>query len=69
MKSHFYISTQELYNAIILVEKATKERASKKRKTKGKEILEEAEIDGDTEEEAEDESESEIGDCIIIDVE
>jgi hypothetical protein len=69
LKGHFYISTQELCDAVVAAEKDTKDRASKKRKTKGKEISEEAEIDRDTEEEAEDESESEIGDCITVDVE
>jgi len=67
LKGHFHISTQELCDAVVEAEKATKKQAKKKRKKKEKTIVYEAEIDEDTEEEADDQSESEIGDCIIVD--
>jgi hypothetical protein len=69
LKGHFHISTQELCDAVIEAEKATKRQARKKAKTKGKTDLYETESEGDIEEEGQDESESEIGDCIIVDVE
>jgi hypothetical protein len=69
LKGHFHISTQKLCDAVIEAEKATKKQAGRKREEKGKAIVYEAETDEDIEEEAEDDSESEIGDCIIVDVE
>ena len=68
LKGHFHISTQELCNAVIEAEKATKSWAGKKAKPKGKASSNETESEGDIEEEGQDESESEIGDCIIVDV-
>ena len=67
MKGHFYISTQELYKAVVEAENNTKSRAKKKVKTKGKEVLYKAESEEDIEEEAIDKSESEAEDCIIVD--
>jgi uncharacterized protein (DUF2267 family) len=69
LKGHFLVSTQELCNAVVVAEKATKERASKKRKTKGKKKAEESKTEEDIEEETGDNSESEIEDYIIVDVE
>ena len=69
MKGHFYISTQELYKAVVEAESDTKSQAKKKVKTKGKEVLYKAESEEDIEEEAIDKLESEAGDCIIVDKE
>ena len=60
---------QELYNAIVAAKKATKKQAKKKRKTKDKVSLYEVESKEEVEEEGQDDSESMIGDCIIVDVE
>lgn len=49
-------------------EKATKKQGDKNDKTKGKSVSYEAESDKDIEEEAEDQSGSDIGDYIVIDV-
>jgi hypothetical protein len=68
LKGHFYISTQELCDAVVEAEKATKRQAGKRAKTKGKTDLYETKSEGDVEEEDQDKSESEIGDCIIVDV-
>ena len=67
MKVYFYISMQELYKAVIEAENNTKSRAKKKVKTKGKEVIYEAESEEDFEEEAINGSESEAEDCIIVD--
>jgi hypothetical protein len=69
LKGHFHISTQELCDAVVEAEKATKKQAKKKNKTKGKADLYKTDSEGDLEEEGQDESESEIGDCIIVDIE
>jgi hypothetical protein len=69
LKGHFLVSTQDLCDAVVAAEKATKEQASKKRKTKGKKKPEELEIEEDIEEEARDNSENETGSCIIVDIE
>jgi hypothetical protein len=69
LKGYFYISTQELYNAIVTAKKATKKQAKKKRKTKDKVSLYKAESEEEVEEEGQDNSKSIIGDCIIVDVE
>jgi hypothetical protein len=69
LKGHFYISTQELCNAVVKAEKDTKKQAKKKSKVKGKAILYETESDIDIKEEGQDEFESEIGDFVIVDVE
>ncbi|KFZ23153.1 hypothetical protein V502_02368, partial [Pseudogymnoascus sp. VKM F-4520 (FW-2644)] len=68
LKGHFHISTQELCNAVVEAEKATKKPVGKKGKTKGKGVSYETESEADVEEEGQDESESDIGDCIIVDV-
>lgn len=69
LKGHFHISTQELCDAVIEAEKATKKQSRKKAKAKAKADLYGTESEGDIEEEGQDESESEVGDCIIVDVE
>jgi uncharacterized protein YycO len=69
LKGHFHISTQELCDAVIEAEKSTKKPVGRKREKRVKAIVYEAETDEDVEEDAEDYSESEIGDCIIVDVE
>ena len=58
---------QELCDIVVEAEKATKKQASKNDKTKGKSVLYEVESDKDIEEEAEDQSESDIQDCIVVD--
>ncbi|KAK6591284.1 transposase [Botrytis cinerea] len=67
LKGHFHISTQELCDAVVEAEKATKVQTMKKGKGKGKVIEYETETEEDIGEEVEDESESDIGDCIIVD--
>ena len=69
LKGHFHISTQKLCHAVIEAEKDTKKQAGRKREQKGKATVYEAETNEDIEEEVEDDSESEIGDCITVDVE
>jgi hypothetical protein len=69
LKGHFHISTQELCDAVLEAEKATRKAAKKKGKRKGNAVSYEAESEIDIEEEASNRSESEIGDCIIVDVE
>jgi hypothetical protein len=69
LKGHFHISTQELHDAVVEAEKNTKIRAKKKVKTKRRAISYKSESEEEGEEEAMDESESEIGDCIVVDVE
>jgi hypothetical protein len=68
LSGHFHISTQELLDGVKEAEKETKERATKKSKLKGKGVVQEVEIEGDDEEEAIDESDSDAEDCIIVDV-
>jgi hypothetical protein len=68
LKGHFHISTQELCDAVVEAEKATKRQEGKKAKTKGKGISYEAESDEDIEEEAQDEIESDIEDFIVVDL-
>ncbi|APA16038.1 hypothetical protein SS1G_10153 [Sclerotinia sclerotiorum 1980 UF-70] len=67
LKGHFHISTQELCDAVVEAEKATKVQTMKKGKGKGKVIEYKTETEEDIGEEVEDESESDIGDCIIVD--
>lgn len=69
LKGQFHISTQELCNAVVAAEEATKKQKEKKRKTKAKVRSYEVETEEEVEEEGQDECESEIGDCIIVDVE
>lgn len=69
LKGHFHISTQELCDAVVEAEKATKRRAGKKAKLKSKANSYEVESEVDIEEEGSDECESEIGDFIVVDVE
>ena len=69
LKGQFHISTQELCDTVIAAEKATKKQKEKKGKTKAKVRSYEAGNKKEVEEEGQDESESEIGDCIIVDVE
>jgi len=54
---------------VVEAENDTKSRAKKKVKTKGKEVMYEAESEEDFEEEAINGSKSEAEDCIIVDVE
>ena len=68
LKGHFHISMQKLCDAVEEAEKATKKQGGKKRKTKGKTVVYVSESDSDVEEELHDESESDIGSCIIVDV-
>lgn len=49
-------------------EKATKKQGGKKGKTKGKGVSYNTESEADVEEEGQDESDSDIRDCIIVDV-
>jgi hypothetical protein len=67
LKGHFHISTQELCDAVAEAEKATKTQVRKRRKSKGNAMVYEADVDEELEEEVEDGSESENGDCIIVD--
>ncbi|MBN6743352.1 hypothetical protein JKG47_23415, partial [Acidithiobacillus sp. MC6.1] len=60
LKGYFYISTQELYNAIIAAEKATKKQKEKKKKTKAKVKLYEAKDKEEVEEEGQDKSKNKI---------
>jgi hypothetical protein len=69
LKGHFHISTQELCAAVVKAEKVTRKQARKKVKTKGKAILYDTESEKDTEEEAQDGIESDLEDCIVVDVE
>ena len=57
-----------MLDGVIEAEKETKERAAKKRNSKGKGVIQGAEIKEDNKEEAMDESESDAEDCIIVDV-
>ncbi|APA05486.1 hypothetical protein sscle_01g002560 [Sclerotinia sclerotiorum 1980 UF-70] len=59
--------TIQLCDAVVEAEKATKVQTMKKGKGKGKVIEYETETEEDIGEEVEDESESDIGDCIIVD--
>ena len=68
LSGHFHISIQVLLDRVIKAEKEIKERAAKKRNSKGKGVIRGAEIEEDNEEEAMDESESDAEDCIIVDV-
>ncbi|APA08388.1 hypothetical protein sscle_03g031580 [Sclerotinia sclerotiorum 1980 UF-70] len=67
LKGHFHISMQELCDVVMEAEKATKVQIMKKGKGKGKVIEYKTETEEDIGEEVEDESESDIGDCIIVD--
>lgn len=67
LKNHFYISTQELCDAVVEAEKTTKYQVKRKRKRQSKSVLYEAEIDKNIEEKTEDQSESEVENCIIVD--
>jgi hypothetical protein len=69
LKGQFHVSTQELCDAVAAAEKDTKTRARKKSKKKGKGISYNTESEEDIEEGTQDELESNIGDCIIVDVE
>ncbi|KFY31825.1 hypothetical protein V493_00761 [Pseudogymnoascus sp. VKM F-4281 (FW-2241)] len=68
LKGHFHISTQELCDAVVEAEKATKKQAGKRAKTKGKAISYDAESEEDIEEEAQDQTESDCESCIIVDI-
>ncbi len=69
LKGQFHISMQELCNAVIMAKKAAKMQKEKKRKTKAKARLYEVKSKEEVDKEVQDDSESEIGDCIIVDVE
>ena len=69
LKGQFYISTQELCDAVVAAEKVTKKQKEKRGKTKAKVRSYEAGNEEEVEEEGQDESESKIGDYIIVDVE
>jgi hypothetical protein len=68
LKGHFHISTQELCDVVVEAEKDTKSGRRKWEK-KRKVISYESESEEEVEEDAMDESESEIEDCIIVNVE
>jgi hypothetical protein len=68
LKGQFHVSTQELCDAVAAAEKDTKTRARKKSKKKGKGISYDTESEEDIEEGTQDELESNIGDCIIVDI-
>ena len=59
---------QKLCDAVVEAEKAMKRQGGKNGKTKGKTVVYVSESDSDVEEELHDESESDIGSCIIVDV-
>ena len=59
---------QELCDAVVEAEKATKKQVGKKGKTNGKGVSYEVESDKDIEEEVENQSKSDIRDCIVVDV-
>jgi hypothetical protein len=68
LSSHFYISMQELLDKVKEAKKETKERAAKKGKIKGKDIIQDAKNKEDKEEEAINKLESDLENCIIVDV-
>ena len=57
-----------MLDRVIAAKKEIKERAAKKGKKNGKEVVDKAKFEGDDEEEAIDESESETEDYIIVDI-
>ena len=69
MKGHFHISTQELHKAVVAAKLDTQNRAKKRVGKKERAISLKAGSKEDIKEEAIDEPESEIEDCIIVDVE
>lgn len=69
LKGQFCISTQKLCDAVVAAEKATKKQEEKKSKITAKVRLYEAENEEEVEKQGQDESESEIGECIVVDVE
>jgi hypothetical protein len=69
LKGHFHISTQELCDAVIAAEKATKTQARKKMKSKAKVRSDEVENECEVEKDGQDDSGSEIGDCVVVDLE
>ena len=68
LRGYFYISIEELYIAVVTAENETRARTGKKSKKKGKNILYEVVSDEDTKEETQEEINSDIEDCIIVDV-
>jgi hypothetical protein len=54
---------------VVEAEKATKNKVGKKGKTKGRGVSYDVESDKNIEEEVEDQSESDIWDCIVVDFE
>jgi len=68
LKNHFHISIQELYNTVITTEKATKKQTKEKKKTKAKVSLYKTENEKEVKKEDQDNSESKIGDCIIVNI-
>ena len=69
LKDYFYIFTQELCDTVVVAEKAIKKQAEEKRKIKAKVSLYKVENKEEVKEKGQDNSESEIGDCIIVNVE
>ena len=65
---HFHISTQDLCDVVVEVDKATKS-AQGKSKTRRNVVLDDAESEEDDKEEARDEIKSNIEDFAIVDVE
>ncbi|OAF59573.1 hypothetical protein VC83_04036 [Pseudogymnoascus destructans] len=61
LKGHFHVSTQELCDVVVEVEKATQNLSKKKRKTKDKRVSSDDEIDEYIKEEAGEQSESDSG--------
>ena len=69
LKGQFHVSTQELCDAVIAAEKATKTQARKRRKSKAKERPDQVDNEQEVETDGQDDSGSEIGNCIIVDLE
>ena len=69
LKGYFHVSSQELCDVLAKAKKATKEQAKKNAKTKGKTNPYKTKSEGDIEEKAKDESDSKIGDYIMVDIE
>jgi hypothetical protein len=67
LKGHFHISTPELRDAVVIAEEETASRA-KGKGGKVKNASYELDSEMKVEEEVGDESESEIEDCIVVDV-
>ena len=68
LSGHFHISIQELLDRVKEAKRETKERTAKKGKIKDKDIIRDTENEENKEEEAINKSESDLENCIIVDV-